>query len=268
LKRIGIIVILFSLICCGVSKVEYNKLLEENTQLKRDLEQYEFGTERTVGLLSQYNSSNDLINARHTINILEKYHPEVLQENDVLAIIQEIIGKENEERLRIEAEEKEKIRLENLGNTGIWVVFDFVDSFGEKTGRQGIKNRSPIKGTFSNSATKDSDAFVDFIIRDKNEIYIQLYVYRYNSPVSTYYYDIYNISMQDEDGNRYTLANTPENQEYGLTFNRKASNLIHQAFIKGGIIKFRIKEENTSYQFDISNAKWYENAYLIVFREL
>jgi len=265
----GIIVFFTS---CGVSKTEYETILLENSKLKNEIEklnieidQYKNGSERTIALIKKYLDEDNIDLARQGINTLSQYHPEDLVKNDVKNLITIIENKEKAEIARKEAEEKEKIRLANLNNTGIWRVGKYVDAFGESTAEGYITNRELIKGTFSNTATQNSALNVKFLITNSSDIDIQLYEYAGNNPVKAYSRQGYSVQIQDKDGNRNRLSAT--NHSDRLSFGRDASRIIHNAFMKGGNIKFNIVEDassTTRYQFEISNADWYENAYRIL----
>lgn len=69
---------------------------------------------------------------------------------------------------------------ENNNTFGIWELSHYVDNFGEKTKEGYI--RTYCTGTFSNSATTDSELGIQFII-DESDMRIQLYEYNRNHPV-------------------------------------------------------------------------------------
>ena len=50
-------------------------------------------------------------------------------------------------------------------------------------------------------------------------------------------------------------------------FEAGASRIIHNALMKGGTVKFKIEEKEyrtTVHNFEISNARYYENAYRLL----
>jgi len=121
-----------------------------------------------------------------------------------------------------------------------------------------------IEGTFSNSATQDTRLNVSIFITSSSNIAIQLYEYARNNPVKAHRSsDSYTVLLQDNDGVRTELkaVNTSER----LKFNKQASKQIHDAFMKGGTVKFRITKDDTQpsiqYQFNIQKSNYYENAY-------
>jgi hypothetical protein len=271
-KYLVVFIIIGLFVSCGVSKIEHENVLSENNKLKEDVErlnteldQYRNGSERTVALIKQYLGEENLNLARESINTLSQYHPEDLDKKEVINLISLVEKKEKEEIARKEAEEKERIRLANLNNTGIWRVGKYVDSFGEPTDEGYITNREYIKGTFSNTATQNSELNVKFLITNLSDVNIQLYEYAGNNPVKAYSADSYSVQIQDRDGNRNRLKAT--NYSDRLSFGNEASRIIHNVLMKGGNIKLNIVEDDTpttKYQFEINNADWYENAYRIL----
>jgi hypothetical protein len=158
--------------------------------------------------------------------------------------------------------EKERIRLENLNNTGMWTVGYYVDDFGEATKQGYIRNTNLISGTFSNTATQNSDLNAKFLISNSSDISIMLYEYAGNNPIKAYSSTSYQILIQDKDGKRLKLTAT--NYSDRLSFDKTASRQVHTLLMKGGTIKFKIYEidtPTTEYDFTIQNADWYDNAY-------
>lgn len=158
-------------------------------------------------------------------------------------------------------EEKERIRLANINNTGMWRVGHYVDEFGEPTKLGYINNSSHIEGVFSNTATQDSNLNVNFLITSPSKISIQLYEYAKNNPVKAYSSKNYSVLIMDKDGGRLKLRAV--NYSDRLTLGTSHSRQLNKALLKGGNIKFKIYEVNTpttEYEFTIKNADWYENA--------
>lgn len=81
--------------------------------------------------------------------------------------------------------------MANLNNTGIWNIAYYVDDFGEPTKKGYIRNPSYIRGTFSNTATQNSDLNVRFLIDSATDVSIMLYEYAGNNPVKAYSSDIF-----------------------------------------------------------------------------
>lgn len=172
---------------------------------------------------------------------------------------------EEVERKEAEANEKERIRLANINNTGMWVLGYYVDMFGEPTGDRYITNRDLISGTFSNTATQNSELNVEILITNKKNMAIILYEYAMNNPVKTNTLIVYTIYVKDNEGNILELEG--RNSIDKIHISPWFSLQLHDLLIKGGSLAFRIidNERTTSnYIFKIQNADFYENAYSIL----
>ena len=254
---------------CGVPQSDYDKLQTQKEQLKTEnerllteLDDCKNGAEKIVAEVEKAYSEKKYAIARQKINLLSEKHPEDPKNQEFKSLLKKIEKEELIEKKKKEAEEKERIRLANINNTGMWSVRHYVDEFGEPTKEGYITNTSTIKGQFSNTATQDSRLNVDFLITNSSKISIQLYEYAGNNPVKAYSADSYRVLIQDKDGKRYKLTAT--NYSDRLTFNKSSSRKVHGILMKGGMIKFKIVEidtPTTEYDFTISNADWYDNAY-------
>jgi outer membrane murein-binding lipoprotein Lpp len=241
-------------------KSQIERLNTEIEVLKSEVDKYRNGPEKLLASIKQYYENGSVALALETIDTLGKYHPQELQKPDVQKLIAQVVQKEKEQENQRAAAERERIRLANLSNTGIWTVRYYVDSFGERTSDAYISTTERIKGKFSNSATQDSDLNVNFMINSSSEIHFQLYEYAGNNPVKSYGEDKYTVQIQDKDGQRNTLA--ASNYSDRLQFGKNASSILHKALMKGGVVKFAIIEDGTPtrYRFE-ANADYYENAY-------
>ncbi len=257
--------LIFLLISCGPSQEDYDKLLNENKNLLEKLEECNNGAEKLIALVNKSYKEKKYSEAKRYIQLLYSKHPESPKNKEFKKLLPTIEKKITAERKRNEAEEKERIRLANINNTGMWQVGYYVDNFGEPTKEGYIRNTNLIRGSFSNTATQDSKLDVKFLISNSRNISIQLYEYAGNNPVKAYATNYYSVSVQDKEGKRISL--TAKNYSDRLTFDKKASRKIHKVLMKGGNLKFRIYETDTpttKYQFRITNADWYENAYRIL----
>lgn len=256
-------ILILSILGCGVSQSDYDKLQSENEMLKSELEECMNGAEKLIALVEKTYAEKDYSAAKEYIAKLYEKHPESPKNAEFKNLLEEIEKEELIQKEKEEAEERERIRLENLNNTGMWRVGHYVDEFGEPTKTGYITNREFIRGQFSNTATQDSKLNVSFLINDSNAISIQLYEYARNNPVKAYSATSYKVLIQDNEGKRYELRAT--NYSDRLRFDNTASKQVHNVLMKGGTIKFKIIEigtPTTQYDFTISNADWYENAYL------
>lgn len=261
MKYLLFFLISISLISC-VSKEREKELLTRISELEVQLDECENGAEKLIGKVEKAYSEKNYSLARKNIELLYERHPESPKNEEFKKLLLVIKEEELKEKKRLEEEKKERIRLANLNNTGMWSVRYYVDKFGEPTKQAYITNINKISGVFSNTATQDSRLNVDFLITNSNNISIKLFEYAGNNPVKAYSSENYNVLIQDNDGKRFEMPAI--NYSDRLTFNETNSRKIHNILIKGGLIKFRIYEidtPTTHYEFNINNADWYENAY-------
>ena len=250
---------------CGVPESEYEKLKSENEKLKSKLDECMNGADRLIAQVEKFYKENNFSEAKHNIELLYNNHPESPKNKEFEELLKTIDKKIAAEEKRKEEAEKERIRLENINNTGMWSVHYYVDDFGEPTKEAYIRNTDFINGTFSNTATQNSDLNVKFLISNSSDISIMLYEYAGNNPVKAISSDSYKFLVQDKDGNRLSLWAT--NYSDRLSLSKSDSKKLHIALMKGGTLKFRITDvetPTTQYDFSISNADWYENAYRIL----
>ena len=257
----GIILIIFAL-GCGVPQSEYDKLKAEHESLKTELDECKNGAERIIASVEKAYNEKKYTLAKQKIELLYSKHPESSKNAEFKNLLKTIERKEVEEKKRKEAEEKERVRLANLNNTGIWKVSYYVDDFGEPTQQGYITTDKIIVGNFSNTAVQDRKLHVSILITSSSKIAIQLYEYAGNNPVKASSPDSYTVLLQGNDGARTELkaVNTSER----LKFKKEASKQIHDAFMKGGTVKFRITEDDRQtdqYKFNIQKSDYYENAY-------
>lgn len=254
---------------CGVSQDDYDKLnlknkklITTNERLVTELNECRYGAEKIIAEVEKAYKEKKHVIARQNIKLLYEKHPESPKNKEFKTLLKKIEKEELSENKRKEAKEKERIRLANINNTGIWTVGHYVDEFGEPTKQGYITNSSSIKGAFSNTATQDSKLNVNFLISDSTNISIQLYEYAGNNPVKAHSSEPYRVLIQDKDGKRLKLRAV--NYSDRLTFDKTASREVHDVLMKGGTIKFKIVEietPTTQYDFTIYKSDWYGNAY-------
>ncbi|MEQ8927059.1 MAG: hypothetical protein RLO81_14665 [Fulvivirga sp.] len=252
---------------CGVPQADYDKLAKENQQLKNQIEECENGAEKLIAKVEKAYSEKNYTLAKEYIKALSDKHPESSKNDDFKLLLSKIEKEELAEQKRKEAEEKERIRLANINNQGMWRISYYVDDFGEPTKEGYITNTSTLRGTFSNTATQNSDLDVRFLISNSSDISIKLFEYAGNNPVKAYSSESYKVLVQDSDGKRYNLTAT--NYSDRLSFDKTSSRTVHNILLKGGTVKFKIIEidtPTTEYEFTIQKADYYDNTYRI-FRE-
>ncbi|MBU2884175.1 hypothetical protein KO507_00195 [Gilvimarinus agarilyticus] len=259
--------ILMIISSCGVPQTDYDKLIEENQQLTVQLEECENGAEKVIAKVEKAYSEKNYSLVKENIKILSEKHPESPKNKEFKLLLSTIEKQELAEQKKKEAEEKERIRLANINNMGMWRTTYYVDDFGEPTKEGYITNKSTLKGTFSNTATQNSDLNIRFLISNSTDISFKLFEYAGNNPVKAYSSDSYRVLVQDKDGKRYKLTAT--NYSDRLSFNKTMSRTVHNILLKGGTVKFKIVEidtPTTEYEFTIQKADYYDNTYRI-FRE-
>ncbi len=146
-------------------------------------------------------------------------------------------------------------------NKQFWTTSYYLDEFGEPTSLGYITTSLPINGTYSNTATQNSELKINFLISNSSEVSIMLYKYS-NNPVKTSVATKYKVLMQDNIGNRFTLTAIHNLDRF--VFDAIDSKRIHDSLIKGGNIKFKIIEidsPTTEYNFKVNIASSYDNIY-------
>jgi len=93
------------LIGCGIPKEEYSKVLDENQQLKdeiaqlnEELDEYKYGEERTLALIDQAISANDVTSARAGIVVFNEYHPESTSKTEYTRLLS--LVEQQEQKIR------------------------------------------------------------------------------------------------------------------------------------------------------------------------
>lgn len=136
-----------------------------------------------------------------------------------------------------------------------WIVKSHVDEFGEPTSTRYATNDRLIRGTFSNTATQDSELNVLFIINDSEDIAVQLFEYAGNNPVKAYSRMKYRLLIREADGKTHRL------EAYGwedtVAFNRETSKQVFKSLSKAGEIKFKLIERGRPinyYEFSVSSS--------------
>lgn len=157
----------------------------------------------------------------------------------------------------------------------IWKIKYYIDSFGDFTDEGYITNSQVISGSFSNSATTNSELGVSFLITDKDNLAIMLYEYMRNTPVKDD--GLYIVTIKDATNNIYKLNTFNHSDRLVFTgsgyYDKTGNNLIEKSharmmwniLIKGGEVKFRIEKADrstTTYNFSIPNTEGLEQLYL------
>ena len=88
-------------------------------------------------------------------------------------------------------------------NSSSWIIGEYTDEFEQPTGKKYIVVDS--NGTFSNSATTDSDLYAALQI-DQTEIRIMLWEYGRNLVKGIYDYETYSVTILDEAGTKHSYT--------------------------------------------------------------
>lgn len=252
-------IVTISLFGCGVSHSDYEKLKEENGRLASELEDCIYGEARLIAQIEQALDGKIYSEAKEKIELLRVKHPQSEKNVEYERELVRISELELAAKTQAELEEKERIRLANINNTGVWEIRNFRDKFGEVMDRKYIALTNRIYGTFSNTATAHSTLAVDFIIEPPNWHAIMLYEYGGNNPVKSSSRDYYSIHVKDADGIEHELVG--RNVSDRLQLDESDSEILHNALKKGGEVKFNIHGSVQSiYNFTISDATFYDNA--------
>tara|TARA_Y100001935_G_C17130566_1_gene420379 strand:- start:124 stop:747 length:624 start_codon:yes stop_codon:yes gene_type:complete len=155
--------------------------------------------------------------------------------------------------------------------TGIWSIKYYVDDFGDPTDEGYIAHDYYIKGTFSNSATTNSNLNVYFLISGADDIAVQLYEYAGNSPVKAYSTDEYKILIKDSKGLKHSMIGKMYeggNRIYfDPSFKDNHISKMHNILLDGGEISVVITKEEyglSTYKFKLK-ADGYKNAFTQLF---
>jgi hypothetical protein len=247
---------------CGVPQADYDKLnkeklelIKEKEKLKSDLDECENGEERLISIVKRSYSNKKFIIAKENINKLYDLHPESSMNAEFKNLLKSIDKEVKIENQKKEAAENDRIRIENLNNTGMWEVL-----WPGKLSH--IRNKELIRGTFSNTATQDSELDVRIFINAYDDISIQLFEYAGNNPVKS-------NSIVDYDG--FIMCNDASIYIKGVNYgdriylNKTSSQKLHK-LLKGEdvlyVVIIETDRRTNEYGFRIQSALWYENAYL------
>lgn len=136
----------------------------------------------------------------------------------------------------------------------LWETYYYVDDFNQPTEDGYICNSTYFLGTFSNSATTDSNLLVNVVV---DEVDIAFFLYEYGNNLvknnSSSYDDLYNITMRTADGTDLSFT--------GTMFCGDDRIFIDPDFIPQ-VVSALSQEGNTMTSFYIENAERTINNYL------
>ena len=246
-------------------KTERESLKTANQSLTKQVDDLKFGADRIIASVQLAYSKKSYADAKAGIKLLEEKHPQSPKNAEFSTLLKTIGQEELEVEQRRLAEEKEKHRLANLQNTGMWEMEEYVDKFKEKTGEKFLINKNWIKGSFNNSATENSKLNVK-LFSDTKGVYVALFQYETSKKKNTYRDGFnYSITIQDRDGARHAVFGTMHSGDDRIVLDRQKADVFHSIMKKGGPIKFSIEGLSSivkaeRYFFTIPNPDFYENA--------
>jgi len=209
MKILSFFIVIFTLISCGVSKGEYQNLVNENEQLKSqisslidELDQFKNGKDRTIALIEKAYNENNIVEARRNINTFLEYHPESKNEPNFSRIVTLVEREEIKIKQAEEAAERERIRQERLANIG--KVAD---------------NPIQINGNWR----KISQVITDIIINRDN--YDGKYIY-----LSNITFDSFNVDSDSYKVRGFDWVNNNDTYSFLLTTNAFANELTSNKF--------------------------------------
>lgn len=156
------------------------------------------------------------------------------------------------------AKELEILRVQKLNDTGNFYIGNYVDEFGDKTGKKFVGYKG--NGTFSNSATEGSRLAFWVAMNSTTKFDISLYEYAGKNPVKDIFgEDEYVIRFRYSDT---TSQVTCKNAGDRISCGPSNSSKLHAALKVAGKVKFSIYNRRTTssqYSFEV-NANGYTNA--------
>ena len=145
---------------------------------------------------------------------------------------------------------------------GIFVTDHYLDEFNQPTTETYITNEKAIIGTFSNTATNNSELRVKVAV-DKQDVAFVLYEYGSHQVknISTSSVDRYNIVMKTPNGTKYDLTGTIKQGGDRLFIDEKYESQVIGAFRSGGVVSFYIEfteYTTTTYLFSVHSSNFAE----------
>ena len=149
-------------------------------------------------------------------------------------------------------------------NLGVWQIRYYVDEFNNPTTEGYITTKLYVEGTFSNSATTNSNLKVIWLI-DKDDVAIKLLEYGRNVVKSSYDSTSYAIAMLDADGNKTSMTGTMYKGSDRIYIDSAYESIVLNTLAKNGAVTFKITEEgkyaSSSYLFKMDDTSYFSNAY-------
>ena len=154
-------------------------------------------------------------------------------------------GGGNQQRAEQATTVEDVIKIEDDG-MGIWAVAYFLDEFGYPTDDRFMGNDLRILGTFQNTAVRDADLGVRFIILPRypvlrHQIAVRLYEHNRNNPAIRD--GFYEVLVQDGSGERHRLSASSsrglDRLNIGWSFDSEREKM-YDILMNGGLIRVLI----------------------------
>lgn len=144
--------------------------------------------------------------------------------------------------------------------SGIFTISYYVDEFKQPTKEGYVKTSSYINGTFSNSATTNSNLSV---ILAADEEYISFFLYEYGSYLvknsSSRYSEAYDIIMKTASGKKYDLTGRIYPGGDRIVVDSDYKNTVLSALKSGGTVSFYIEQSDyttSKYLFTVNTSNF------------
>lgn len=266
MKHLPLLLLLcFPLTGCLVSKKEHDKILEENRILKDENkilkvenEELQNGEERSAARIENLFEEGNLSDTKRMIERFFEYHPHSSYVAKFERFLEEIELKEIEIAERKAAEEKERIRLANINNTGNWYVGSFYAELPK------------VNGSFDNSATENSRCTMEFRVTDEQRVEMRIYEYAGTNPLKATYSspDVYRVYVwhgeKIDGGARELDSFSAKNTSKYLEVDEEGSNFIIQKLLEEKSLGLWIDgteyNQNSKYRFELEDFEYFENA--------
>lgn len=158
-------------------------------------------------------------------------------------------------------QEKERLRLENLHNTGNWYLIHLVDVFGDPTDQKALRT----KAKWHDLLGHNPEVIVQ--VNNSNTIILAVDYFNRSYDAEILSKSIPCIVSVKAIGETISFETTMKHNM--LRLNRNASSQLHNIFLKSGEVKFNIRSITNNpgviVNFTLENVFYYNNAYELAF---
>ena len=233
-----------------VSEIKYKEQISENDSLKALLDECINGEINLANLIVALSSTDNYSETLEKIELFRVKYP-LSDFNSRFNTLFDITKEK----------EKERLRIENLHNTGNWYLIHLVDVFGDPTDQKALRTKTK----WQNILGQNREVIVQ--VNNSNTIILSV-----NYFDSLYYTEILSKSIPcivsvKASGKTISFESTMKHNM--LRLNRNASSQLHNFFLKSGEVKFNIRSITTNpsviVNFTLENVDYYNNAYELAF---